>query len=100
MVMKYSVKYLPSPARDIYRISEALHEYPDKAKRLFHEMDKKILMLEKMPLMYSVFYARPKYRLIVLEDHLLFYTVDIIKREVKLHRILYSKMDTTKYLEE
>ena len=98
MDMKYSVKYLPSLARDILRISEALEEYPDKAKRLFQEMDGKILKLEDMPLMCPIFHARPKYRMMVLEGHILFYTVDAIRHEVKLHRILYSKMDVPRYL--
>ena len=51
MVMKYKVKYLPSLAKDIHRISEALEEYPDKAMGLFQEMEEKILKLEDMPLM-------------------------------------------------
>ena len=74
--------YLPSLARDIYEISEALEEYPDKAKRLLQEMDEKILKLEDMPLMCPIFHARPRYRKMVLEDHLLFYTVDTVKYEV------------------
>ena len=96
--MKYRVKYLPSLARDIHRISEVLEEHPDKAKRLFQEMDEKILKLEDMPLMCPIFHARPKYRKMVLEDHLLFYTVDAVRHEVKLHRILYSKMDAEWHL--
>ena len=98
--MKYKVKYLPSLARDIHRISEALEEYPEKAKRLFQEMDEKILRLEDMPLMCPIFHARPKYRKMALEDHLLFYTVDTSRHEVKLHRILYSKMDAARHLGE
>ena len=87
--MKYKVKYLPILARDIQQINEVLVEYPAKAKRLIQEMDEKLLKLENMPHMWPVFHARPGYRKMVLEDHLLFYVVDDEKCEVRVCRILY-----------
>jgi plasmid stabilization system protein ParE len=96
--MQYKVKFLPSLSRDIHRIAEALVEYPDKARRLLKEMDENLLRLEDMPLMWPVFHARPKYRKMVLEDHLLFYTVDEQKREVRACRIFYFKMDVARHL--
>jgi len=98
--MKYKVKYLPSLSQDIRRIAEALEEYPNKAKRLLKEMDEKLLKLEEMPNMWPVFYARPKYRKMVLEDHLLFYTVDEKHRVVRICRILYGKKDISSQLED
>ena len=96
--MKYKIKYLPSLARDIYRISEALEQHPEKAKRLIKEMDEKLLQLEDMPRIWPIFHARPKYRKMILEDHLLFYTVDDISYEVKAYRILYYKMNAEQHL--
>ena len=96
--MKYKVKILPSLAQDINRISESLEGYPDKAKRLFKEMDEKLSQLEDMPRVWPVFHARPKYRKMLLEDHLLFYTVDDTSCEVKAYRILHYKMNTENYL--
>ena len=58
----------------------------------------KILKLEDMPKMWPVFHACPKYRMMILEDHLLFYIVDEDNRTVNLHRILYAKMDTAQHL--
>jgi len=97
--MKYSIKYLPSLSRDIHQIAEALTEYPDKARRLLKEMDEKLLKLVDTPFMCPAFHARPMYRKMVLEDHLLFYTVDKQRHEVRACRILYAKMDTARQLE-
>jgi len=53
--MKYTVKYLPSLHRDIYRIGEVLTEHPKKARRLLKEMDEKLLQLEDMPFIWPIF---------------------------------------------
>ena len=99
MDMRYSIKYLPSVARDMERIAEALTRYPNKAKRLFSEIDKKLLKLEDMPFVWPVFQARPNYRRMVLEDHLLLYTVDEQEHVVKICCVLYGKMDALRYLD-
>ena len=96
--MKYKIKYLPSFDNDIVRISEALDEHPEKVARLFKEMDEKLIRLEHMPNMWPIYYARPKYRKMVLEDHLLFYTVDDHKRVVRVYRIIYGKMDASMHI--
>jgi len=97
--MKYRVIYLPIANRDIIRIDEALVDYPSKAKRLFQEMDSKVADLEKMPYMWPAYSLKPEYRRIILEDHLLFYKVDEDEHRVKVHRILYDKMNIPEYLE-
>lgn len=98
--MKYTIEYLPSLSRDIYQISETLARYPNKAKRLFKEMDEKLLCLTDTPFMWEIFHAQPKYRKVVLEDHLLFYTVDEEQRIVRVCRILYHRMNATLHLGE
>ena len=40
--MKYKVIYLPIANRDIVKIDDALTEYPNKAKRIFKEMESKV----------------------------------------------------------
>ena len=91
--MKYKISYLPIADRDILRISDALINYPNKAKRLFREMEKKLSILEDMPYTWPVYQVKPKYRQMVLEDHLLFYTVAEDERKVKVYRVLYNRMD-------
>ena len=96
--MKYKPVYLPIANRDIVRIDEALSEYPNKAARIFQEMDKKVAFLEDLPYMWPVYQAKPEYRQMILEDYLLFYKVDEDEHKVKIYRILYNKMDIPEYL--
>ena len=91
--MKYKVSYLPTADRDIQQIDDTLSDYPDKAKRLFQEIERKVKYLEDMPYMWPVYHLKPEYRQMVLEDHLLFYTVDEKEHKVKVYRVLYAKMD-------
>jgi plasmid stabilization system protein ParE len=96
--MKYKVEYLSIADRDIVTMSEALADYPNKARRIFQEMEKKLILLEDMPYMWPVYQCKPEYRKMVLEDHLLFYTIDEVEHRVKVYRILYDKMDIPKHM--
>ena len=99
MATKYNVSYLPLADRDILRISEALEKYPNKAKRLFQEIEKKVKDLENMPYRHPAYNLNSKYSQMVLEDHLLFYIVDESEGKVMVHRVLYAKMDVPKHIE-
>jgi plasmid stabilization system protein ParE len=96
--MKFKVTYLPIFHNDILKITEALADYPIKAKRIFQEMDRKLLTLEDMPYIWAVYRVNPKYRQMILEDHLLFYLVDENERKIRVYRALYDKMDVPKHL--
>jgi len=98
MATRYKVSYLPLADADIERIAKALVDYPNKASRLIKEMDENLLKLEDMPYMWPVFHTNPKYRKMVLEDHLLFYIVDEQMHEVKVCRVLYEKMNISSHL--
>ena len=80
--MKYNAIYLPIANRDILQISENLVDYPSKAKRIFLEIENKVKTLEEFPYLWPVYQAKPKYRQMVLEDHLLFYYVDESERKI------------------
>ena len=96
--MKYKVIYLSIFDRDIARISEALADYPNKAKRLFQEIERKLKTLEDMPYSWPVYQIKPEYRQMILEDHLLFYKVDESESKVKVYRVFYGKMDIPKHI--
>ncbi|MDR1704238.1 MAG: type II toxin-antitoxin system RelE/ParE family toxin [Clostridiales bacterium] len=91
MAIKYHVRMLSRANKDITIIEEALKEYPQKAGRLFAEIDEKLLLLEDMPYMWPVYQPRPEYRIMVLEDHVLFYVVDESQHIVKVYRIIYGR---------
>ncbi|MCL2188654.1 MAG: type II toxin-antitoxin system RelE/ParE family toxin [Defluviitaleaceae bacterium] len=96
--MKFNINYLPSFARDLHKIAKALEPYPNKAARLLKEMDEKLLLLEDTPMMCPIFYDRPKYRKMILEDHVLFYTVDEGAYAVRVHHILYARSNISDYI--
>ena len=64
--MKYKPVFLPLADHDIVRIDEALSDYPDKAIRIFMEMEKKVTLLEDMPYMWPVYQVKPEYRRMII----------------------------------
>ena len=96
--MTYKVEYLPIADRDVLAMSDALADYPNKARRIFKEMEKKLILLEVMPYMWPIYQLHPEYRRMVLEDYLLFYIVDDIEHCVKVYRILHNKMDIPRHM--
>ena len=98
--MRYKVKLLPQANGDIVGLADILTPYPNKAKWLFQEMERKIDRLKDNPLEWAAYHANPKYRRIVLEDHSLFYVIDEDNREVQIHRIIYAKRDISKLLND
>ena len=51
-----------------------------------------------MPYSCPAYQIKPEYRLMVLEDHILFYMVDENERKIKVYRILYGRMDIPKHI--
>ena len=51
-----------------------------------------------MPYTWPVCQVKPKYRQMILEDHLLFYAVDEDECKVKVYRVLYNRMDIPRHL--
>ena len=98
LVMKYKIKFLPSANQDINDLADILTPYPNKARRLFQEMEQKIESLKDNPLMYPEYQADPRYRRMNLEGHALFYDVDVINHEIRVYRIIYAKRDIAKLL--
>ena len=97
--MKYKVRFLPQANHDIAGLADILTPYPQKAKRIFQEMERKIDRLTDNPLEWAVYHANPKYRRVILEDHSLYYVVDEIRCEVLIYRIIYARRDIPKLLD-
>jgi len=96
--MKYEVIFSSYANRDIAILAEILAPYPNKARRLFSEMERKLDLLKNNPLMCEQYSTAPKYRRMNLEDHTLFYTVDESNRQIRIYRVIYSKRDISKLL--
>ena len=98
--MKYSVILSSYANRDIASLADILALHPNKARRLFKEMEQKLDLIKDNPFAYQKYPANPKYRRMVLEGHALFYTVNESKREVCVYRVIYSKRDISKLLDD
>jgi plasmid stabilization system protein ParE len=94
----YKIKLLPQANRDIAGLADILSPYPNKAKRLFQEMERKLIQLQDNPLAWPIYPANPKYRRMILEGHALFYIADEDRREVQVYRVLYAKRDIPRLL--
>jgi toxin ParE1/3/4 len=70
-----------------------LEEYPQKAARIFAKLDKQLAGLKKMPEMYPLYEGFPSFRVITIEDYLVFYTVNKRSKAIEVHRLLYGGMD-------
>ena len=97
--MKYRIIYLPIADSDLVAIGDALTEYPGKAKRLFREIERKIKLLEDLPYLWPEYPYKPEYRRMVLEDHLIFYTVDENEKCIKIYRVLYDRRNISKHFD-
>ena len=98
--MTYKVRHLQRANRDVANLADILAEHKRMAQRIFQEMELKIKQLEENPFMWAVYHANPKYRCIILENNMLFYTVDEARREVVIHRVVYAGMDISKQLDD
>ena len=96
--MKYRLEYISTFYSDISQVIINLGEYPQKAKRLFAKLDKKLNGLTKMPEMYPVYEDFPVFRKITVEDYLVFYTVNVNDKLIEVHRLIYGRMDTLQQL--
>ncbi|MCL2386783.1 MAG: type II toxin-antitoxin system RelE/ParE family toxin [Defluviitaleaceae bacterium] len=96
--MKYDIEYLPSADHDLEYMGNVLAEYPRMLARIFREMEDKLQLLREHPRMYPIYAHRRKYRKMVLEEYLLFYTIDDNRQMITVCRVLYGKMNMNRQL--
>ena len=94
------LEYISTFYTDIAAVASSLEEYPQKAKRIFEKMDRKISNLTDNPKMYPVYEDFPDFRRIVVEDYLIFYAVNEQASIIEVHRLLYGKMDVPSHLND
>jgi addiction module RelE/StbE family toxin len=92
--MNYRVAFLPEAERDLDNIEEYMSKfYSNTARNFFLQLKKQAASLETMPYMYPAYDADPFFRRMVIDDYLLFYSVDDKRQIVIIHRIFHSKRD-------
>jgi len=95
--MSYRVTFLMEAERDVSDIEEYLSQfYASTARNFFTLLKRKVMCLEDMPFMYPVYENDSYFRRMVVDDYLLFYSIDEKRHLVIIHRIFHSKRDMSK----
>jgi plasmid stabilization system protein ParE len=92
--MSYRTVFMPSADRDADDIEEYLSQFhASTVLNFFLELEKKVSALEDMPYSCPAYEYDPYFRRMVVDDYLLFYSVDEKRRMVIIHRIFHGKRD-------
>jgi len=97
--MSYRLRYLEDTVKDRAHIKEYLSQfYPDSAKKFFALLKKKTHRLNKFPYSCPIYEDDPDYRVLVVDDYLIFYMVNEDIKIVEIHRILHGSRDISQHL--
>ena len=92
--MSFSILFMPDADRDMDDIEDYLSQfYASTVRNFFAKLKRQTTSLETMPYMYPAYDADTYFRRMVIDDHLLFYSVNEKRNLVVIHRIFHSKRD-------
>jgi addiction module RelE/StbE family toxin len=88
------IQYLPPAEKDLEELfSWIAQDYPSRAIKFLEKIDQKISRLSRFPFSGSIpkdlFLKRRGYRILIIEDYLIFYRFE--KGKVWIYRILHGK---------
>ena len=97
--MTYKVRYLDAVRHDRDDIREYLTKYSTTAaKRLFDKIKSRMELVKTNPYIYKSYDRRPQFRVMVVEDYLVFYKVVEESKIIEVHHIFHGMIDIEKYL--
>ena len=86
----YRLAHLPEAIDDIFAIEEYLNRHsPDAAERFIETLGERITSLADRPFLWPVYERDPFFRRMMLDDYVLFYSVDEKRNLVVIHRIFH-----------
>ena len=89
--MSCKVVFMKEAERDLDDIEEYLSQfYANTARKFFTKLQDRVLKLESMPYLYPAYDADHFFRRMVVEDYLLFYSVEEERNLVVVHRIFHA----------
>ena len=92
--MKYKAKFLDDAIVDLNCIEKYLLQfYPNTARKFLEKLKKIFLLMEETPYIYPAYELDPFFRKMVVDDYILFYSVDEKCNLTIIHRIFHSKRD-------
>ena len=95
--MNFQVLFLEDAEQDINDIEEYLSQfYCSTVRNFILKLENSVFALSDMPYLYPEYDEDPYFRRMVVNDYLLFYSVDEKRRLVVIHRIIHSKRDISR----
>jgi len=98
MDMKYKLEYITTFHADIANVVSNLEEHPQMAKRILEKIDTKLKNLVNYPEMYPIYDDCPEFRRLIVEDYLVFYSINERTGIIEVHRLIYGRMDIVNQL--
>jgi len=91
---KYRIRFLEDTVRDKEEIRSYLsHYYENTASRFFRLLKEKISRLKDFPYSCQVYEYDQDYRVLIVEDYLVFYIVNDDDKAIEIHRIFHGSKD-------
>ena len=88
----YKIQLLDRAYDDLVELIELLSNYyPNTAVKKYDAIMDAISKLSHFPNMCEVYWKRPQFRLLSVENYLIFYQVNESEKMVEVYRILYAK---------
>ena len=95
----FRVIFLEEAEADMDAIEEYLSGYYESTVRnFFNKLKEQAFMLEDTPYMCQPYEEDPFFRRMVVEDYLLFYSVDEVRNLVLVHRIFHHSRNISRQL--
>jgi len=97
--MKYRIIYLPRAIIDRDEIKTYLSNYySSTARKFFKLLKERTNQLKEFPYSCPVYQDEPNYRILIVDNYLVFYIVDEKSKVIEIHRIFHSSQDIIRYL--
>lgn len=92
--MSYRIVFLEAADRDMDIVEEYLSQfYASTVSNFFLKLERQVAALKEMPYLYQAYEEDPFFRRMVIDDYLLFYSVDEKRQLVVIHRVFHTKKD-------
>lgn len=97
----YKALYLPPAITDIFDIEAYLSEFSfAAADRFAKAIAQSVSTLTELPLIGPAYERDPFFRKMVLDDYLLFYSVDDKRQQIVVHRIFHHSREIAQHMQE
>ena len=98
--MSFQVTLNDIAKEDLVIIEEYLSQfYESTAMKFFESLERQVSLLEDSPFMCPVYEDNPKFRRMIFDNYLLFYSVDESRSLVKIRRIFHQSRDVCQLIE-